>query len=546
MLKGMVCVGLMGAVAAAAGQARKSASAGMAATPGERRATVAFETAKAEGPLALHVFVVRMPKGADLHMHLSGAVYAETFLRDAAEDGMCVDPVKMGFVSGSAGKAGACAAGAEPAANVFKDQHLYDGLVDSFSMRGFVPTPGRTGHDQFFDTFDKFGGTSKTHKGEWLDEVASRAATQNEQYLEVMETPSFGRAAGLGYAAGWPTKVKAETTADSSVPEDGGGASRAELAALREKLLAGKGFKEEIAADRAEFAGYLADRGKIEQCGGAQAAKACGVEVRFLYQVLRAFAPQQVFAQTLLGFEVVDAEVASGQANVVGINFVQPEDNYMAMSEYHRQMLMLDYLHSVYPRVRISLHAGELAPGMVPPAGLGSHIREAVELGHAERIGHGVDVMYERDAAGLLAEMKERHVMVEVNLTSNDGILGVSGNRHSLPAYRGAGVAVALSTDDEGVSRIDLTHEYVRAATDFGLGYLELKRMARTGLEHSFLPGESLWEDGVGFTRMKAACAREKAGAEPGAECAALLQGSAKAKQEWELEGRYAAFEGKL
>jgi hypothetical protein len=60
------------------------------------------------------------------------------------------------------------------------------------------------------------------------------------------------------------------------------------------------------------------------------------------------------------------------------------------------------YLHSVYPKVHISLHAGELAPGLVPPDGLSFHIREAVHLGHAERIGHGVDVMYERDPNALL------------------------------------------------------------------------------------------------------------------------------------------------
>ena len=36
-----------------------------------------------------------------------------------------------------------------------------------------------------------------------------------------------------------------------------------------------------------------------------------------------------------------------------------------------------------------------------------------------------------------------------------------------LRRYRAAQVPVALSTDDEGVSRIDLTHEYVRAALDY-------------------------------------------------------------------------------
>ena len=82
----------------------------------------------------------------------------------------------------------------------------------------------------------------------------------------------------------------------------------------------------------------------------------------------------------------------------------------------------------------------------------------------AERIGHGVDVMYEDDARELLKEMADKHVMVEINLSSNEGILGVEGDEHPFPVYRSAHVPVALSTDDEGVSRIDLTHEYVRAA----------------------------------------------------------------------------------
>ena len=71
---------------------------------------------------------------------------------------------------------------------------------------------------------------------------------------------------------------------------------------------------------------------------------------------------------------------------------------------------------------------------------------------------------------------------------------------HPLPAYRAANVPVALSTDDEGVSRITLTTEYTRAALDYKLSYLDLKRMARTSLEHSFLPGPSLWQQTDAFT----------------------------------------------
>jgi len=232
---------------------------------------------------------------------------------------------------------------------------------------------------------------------------------------------------------------------------------------------------------------------------------------------------------------------------VVGINFVQPEDNRRAMSEYSRQMHMLDYLHRVYPKVHISLHAGELAPGMVPPEGTSFHIREAIDLGHAERIGHGVDVMYETDSYALLKEMADRHVMVEINLTSNQVILGVVPPFHPLPLYREAHVPVALSTDDEGVSRIDLTHEYTRAALEYHLGYLDLKKMARTSLEHSFLPGESLWQKLDEFTRVNAACASQKLGAEsPTGPCLRFLKGSERAKQQWELEHRFAVFESTI
>jgi len=217
------------------------------------------------------------------------------------------------------------------------------------------------------------------------------------------------------------------------------------------------------------------------------------------------------------------------------------------MRDYTLQMKMLDYLHSVYPRVHISLHAGELAPGLVPPEGLRFHIRQAVELGHAERIGHGVDVMYEDDADGLLKEMARKHVMVEINLSSNEGILGIKGAEHPFPIYRAAHVPVALSTDDEGVSRIDLTHEYVRAVLDYHLSYLDLKQMARTGMEHNFLPGESLWAAEDVFTAPATACRGLVLGSDkPSASCKALLDSSQKAAAQWELERRFRGFEAQF
>lgn len=508
----------------------------------EQRAAQAFSTDR-KNPLQLRAFLAQMPKGADLHMHLSGAIYAETFLKDAATDLLCVNPATLSFTKNvgttrSLPAQPVCAKGDVRADSVFTNQHLYDALVDSFSMRSFVPSSGNSGHDQFFNTFDRFGKVSDSHYGEWLDEVATRAAAQNEQYLEIMSTPTFADVARLSSTIPWPT-----TPVDSadSRTGDATGTNPSDLAHLRSVLLAG-GLQNEVAIDRKQLSDAFESRNRIEHCGQSNAAPACSVKIRFLYQVLRAFPPQQVFAQTLLGFEL-----ASQDPDVVGINFVQPEDAFYSMSEYHRQMRMLDYLHSVYPRVHITLHAGELAPGLVPPSGLRFHIREAVELGHAERIGHGVDIMHEENPKALLKEMATHHIMVEINLTSNDVILGIDPAHHPLPIYRAAHVPVALSTDDEGVSRIDLTNEYVRAAHDFNLTYADLKDMARTSLEHSFLPGLSLWQQPDNFTRTNAACAAQPLGAEkPTAKCEAFLQSSEKATEQWQLEHRYDIFESAL
>jgi len=254
-----------------------------------------------------------------------------------------------------------------------------------------------------------------------------------------------------------------------------------------------------------------------------------------------------VFAQTLLGFETVKQTMDAHQPGFVGINFVMPEDGFISMRDYTLQMKMVEYFHSLYPQVHISLHAGELAPGLVPPEGLRFHIRQAVELGHAERIGHGVDVMYEDNASDLLKELAQKHVMIEINLSSNEGILGIEGDQHPFPLYRLNHVPVALSTDDEGVSRIDLTHEYVRAALDYNLTYQDLKQLARTGMEHNFLPGDSLWAAPDVFTNPIAACSGETPGADnPSQGCKTFLDGSEKAAAQWELERRFRAFEAKF
>ena len=513
---------LLSLVSPALGQDKAPQAAAVPKSP-EQRAELQLQAAR-QNPLQLRHFLLGMPKGGDLHNHLSGAVYAESWIRAAAEDHLCVDLARLAFAkpqasSDNGAEQPVCGEGKVPAAAAYRDQHLFDALVDAFSMRGFVPSPGVTGHDHFFDAFAKFGGTDHRHLGEWIDEVTTRAAGQNEQYLELMHTPDFSHTAGIAKEIGW----------------------RDDFSQLRDELLA-HGLRDDVALAKTSIDQAEALRMKRERCGQADAAAACRVQVRFLCQVLRGFPKEQVFAQTLLCFETAMAD-----PRFVGINLVMPEDGYTAMTDYALHMRMVGLLRSFYPKVHLSLHAGEIAPGFVPYEGLCCHVRLAVEQAQAERIGHGTDIMYENNPHALLKEMAANHVMVEINLTSNEVILGVSGKDHPFLLYRMFGVPVALSSDDEGVSRIDLTHEYVRAVQTYDLHYADLKRMVRTSMEHSFLPGASLWSAPDAFSRVVSACSQDSPGADKfSSRCADFLGSNEKAGQQWELERRFRAFEAGL
>ncbi len=237
--------------------------------------------------------------------------------------------------------------------------------------------------------------------------------------------------------------------------------------------------------------------------------------------------------------------MASRDPRVVGLNLVMAEDWYVPIHDFNLHMQILDFLHSLYPKVHVTLHAGELTPDLVPPEEL-FHIRASIEKGHAERIGHGVDVMRESNPEALLHAMAQKKVLVEICLTSNDVILNVTGNRHPLPMYLSFGVPVTLATDDAGVSRSDITAEYQRAAETYHLSYAALKTMARASLAYSFLPGEGIWKDPAKAVRVQACESDNAKSAKTSSGCDKLLVASEKARQEWLLEKAFAQFESRF
>jgi hypothetical protein len=486
-----------------------------AQTPEQKTARY-LDSIRQQPPL-LQAFLHAIPKGGDLHSHLTGAIYAEDALDWAASDNFCVDRTTSQLL-------GAPCDTCEhytPKPSIrcaYGDHILYNQIIDAWSMRNWR-AGDESGHDHFFASFDKFELTADNHTAEAVATVINRAARENVQYVEFMHTADGNAAARLGMRLGW----------DSN------------FASMRDKLFAG-GLKE-IAAATSKTLTEDDARARTElKCGTPDAEPGCNVTVRYLYQVLRGLSHEAVFAQILLGFEL-----ASSDPHFVGLNLVMPEDWYVPIHDFNEHMAMLDYLHGVYPKVHISLHAGEIALGLVKPEDLNFHIRASVERGHAERIGHGVDIMLEKDPLGLMKEMAARNVLVEINLTSNDQILNVSGDDHPLPIYMKNGVPVAISTDDEGVARSDMTHEYLRAVESYHLPYMELKRIARQSIEHSFLPGQSLWAETKGSFRPVAACSADVATEEkPTPTCEKFLAASERAREQWKLEIAFARFEKKF
>jgi len=424
-------------------------------------------------PQRLRQFLLGMPKGTDLHTHLSGAVYAEAMIRWGAEDGKCVDTVT--FVSNFP----PCTGDQVPLSAALSNTQLWDQILAAWSMRNFRPD-AFSGHDHFFATFDLFGSAFSGRQGDGLAQVVQRAASQNEQYVEPLITPQFGASLAIADQVGYDP----------------------DFSAMRQAMLEA-GITDAIPAAGVTATSALNRKSDLLGCDTADPEPGCGVLVHFDVQVLRNQTPAVVFAQLLFGFELMKAD-----PNWAGLNMVQPEDAAYSTGDYALHMKMVRYLRSVYPGEKVTLHAGELVPGLVPPDDLRFHIRQAVNVAGADRIGHGADLRWERNPDQILRSMKNKGTCLEANLTSNEQILGLYGKRHPIRDYVNAGVKVTLSTDDEGVSRSDLTAQYVKAVLQHHFGYRRLKQFARNGLSCAFLtPAErrdALTDQAARFRRFEA------------------------------------------
>jgi adenosine deaminase len=522
-----------------------------------------FLDAIRDRPPLLRAFLQAFPKGGNLHVHLSGAIYVERLLEMAKTgpglDKLCVagDPPRVvdcdvcGTSCDAVTLADLVSGKPEIKATLppqLRGAFRVQRLIDALSMRNFDASRGSSA-DQFFATFRALGPLSWATPA-MLRELADASNAQGLRYIEVMvslqdyavdtaQKPSFDKA-----VAGRLEERKQTPAADWAAGE---AKIRSEMADVENAII-------DIVRQRAEETARLLDQQKLGGC----ADPGCPVDVRFVQQVNREQPPIAFFTQLLFARELLRAQGPTAVRRVVGVNIVAPEHGPDARAGARAQMALIRSLCDPDDSPchgRLSLHAGELVTGLAPPADTRFHIAAAVDAG-ARRIGHGVAIGHEASPPQgkpfeLLDRMARQRVAVEINLSSNRLILGVAGRDHPLRDYLAFGVPVVLSTDDEGISRSDVTNEWMQAVLDQGLTYRDLVRIARDSLEYSFLDGDSLWQLPTPGGRWRehrraVACRRDRPGTDASAlspGCRTLLGRSEKAHHQWAFEGQLAAFE---
>lgn len=157
--------------------------------------------------------------------------------------------------------------------------------------------------------------------------------------------------------------------------------------------------------------------------------------------------------------------------NIVALDLAGDEFNFPAnLFEKHFKIARDAGWHSCP-------HAGESAGA--------ESIWEAINLLGAERIGHAVSAIND---PVLMDYLSNNHIGVESNLTSNIQTTIVPDyGSHPIKTFLQSGIKASLSTDDPGISAIDINHEYNIAAVKAGLTVKEIHQSQKNALDCAFL-----------------------------------------------------------
>ena len=414
----------------------------------------------------LRGFLREMPLGGDLHHHAGGSAPPGMMIAFAAEDGLCLprDPAAVWRLSEPP-----CRVDQRRVAEALDDSRFHAEISRRWSMEDFAsydPAIDRLeANEHFFAIFGKIRPMA-ADLGRLLAGVRSEAAGHGIIYLET--------------SSGWvPDRRARAKLAERPMSED--------LGEMRRELLADPGFQRVRDETIAALPEQLARSEELLGCAGTDPDPGCDVEVRLQRIAIRNQPPAGVFVQALLSYEV-----ARALDHVVAVNLVAPETGEFSLRDYALHMRIYGFLAGFYPEVRCTLHAAEMTDALSVELGATEHLSLAVAAvddggAGAHRIGHGVALDSTTRREAVLARMRELGVAVELNLRSNELLLGVRDRDHPLPDYLAAGVPIVLSTDDAGLMLTDLTEQFELAAAFDEVDYATLKRFALNSIEYSFL-----------------------------------------------------------
>jgi adenosine deaminase/adenosine deaminase CECR1 len=415
----------------------------------------------------LRQFFAKLPKGADLHHHYSGSVYAETYLEYIEKNNLWINRNSYAIADSQAPKN---ERSEWSTVNSLKEDGYWSEirvrLIESWSKLYFNYISNAS-DEHFFSTFEKFNVPAKETYNEGLTEIKKRAISENVSYIETMFT-STGFYDKFEKDEEFNKQLLAlQETKDNSIQN--------KLAEL---------YTYYTTVENAVFLSKVeAHNTLIENLHTENKIDENEFMMRYQNYFLRFFDPATTFKSFLISFHS-----ANTSDLIVGVNIVAPENNAVSMRDYWLHMQLFKYFKSVYPNVKTAMHAGELTLGLVKPEDLTFHINDAVFIAGANRIGHGVDIAYEKKSEELLKYMAKNKIAIEINFSSNDFILGISGNKHPILLYKVYNVPIVISTDDAGVLRTDLTQQYLILARDYpSISYQDIKKMVFNSINYSFL-----------------------------------------------------------
>ncbi|AOW10874.1 amidohydrolase family protein [Flavobacterium gilvum] len=411
----------------------------------------------------LTAFFSQMPKGGDLHHHYSGSIYAEPLLAYAIAKDFYLNTKTMTVSQKK-----------QPGAewvlfstfqkngelDIYKQKIMHQWSVKDYNN---VDYPS---DKLFFDSFMKFEPATKGNFEAGLLELKIRAIKENVSYIETQLSTI-------------PCDIQTDDLTASNSYLRKLAASKNEKAVMHSldslyAIFIQKDAKKYATDFNTNFVAKMHAALKIDDSQ---------FTMRYQNFVLRFMEPVDIFKNLMVAFISADSSPL-----IAGVNIVSPEDGETSMKDYWLHMVMFKYCHSRFPKVKYTIHAGELTLGLVPPEELSWHINAAVYIAGANRIGHGVDMAYEEKSYDLMRYMAKNNIPIEINLVSNEFILKVKENRHPILLYTKFGVPIVISTDDAGILRTNMTEQYVLLAKRYStISYADIKQFVYNSINYSFI-----------------------------------------------------------